>query len=113
MDSRQGIASMGEKGHFHLGQVVQHRLFGYRGVIIDVDPEFSLSDNWYEKVAKNNPPRHKPWFRILVHNTAYETYEAQENLLPESDPDKINHPDIREHFKGYNNGRYVPGIQIN
>ncbi len=61
------------KGNFHLGQVVQHRLYGYRGVIVDVDPEFRLSEEWYNQVAKSRPPRNKPWFRILVHNTAYET----------------------------------------
>ena len=104
---------MSIRGNFHLGQVVQHRLYGYRGVIIDVDPEFQLSEDWYNQVAKSRPPRHKPWFRILVHNTAYETYEAQENLVAEDEPDKINHPYLRQHFCGYAKGRYVPTIQIN
>ena len=104
---------MSSTGNFHLGQVVQHRLYGYRGVIVDVDPQFSLTDDWYDQVAKSKPPRHKPWFRILVHNTTYETYEAEENLLAESEPDKINHPDLPQYFRGYNKGSYVPNIIIN
>jgi heat shock protein HspQ len=100
-------------GNFHLGQVVQHRLYGYRGVIVDVDPEFTLSEDWYQQVAMSKPPRNKPWFRILVHNTAYETYEAEENLQAELEPDKINHPDLQQHFCGYQKGRYVPSISIN
>lgn len=42
--------------NFQLGQVVKHRLSGYRGVIIDADPEFQLSEDWYDQVAKSRPP---------------------------------------------------------
>ena len=104
---------MDVRGNFHLGQVVHHRRYGYRGVIIDVDPEFKLSNDWYDEVAKSRPPRNKPWFRILVHNTSYEAYEAEENLEAELEPSKINHPDLRQHFSGYQKGRYVPSMRIN
>ena len=36
--------------HFHIGQVVTHSLFGYKGAIYDVDAEFMLTDEWYKKV---------------------------------------------------------------
>jgi len=105
--------AMDNKGNFHLGQVVEHKLYGYRGVVVDVDPQFTMSEEWYQEVAKSRPPRHKPWCRILVHNTSYEVYEAEENLRAEKEPGKINHPDLRQHFSGYNSGRYVPSIRIN
>ena len=101
------------QGNFHLGQVVQHRLYGYRGVIVDVDSEFKLTDDWYMQVAKSKPLRNRPWFKILVHNTEYETYEAEENLRAEEHPDKINHPDLKDHFCGYSKGAYVTSIPIN
>ena len=104
---------MTAQGNFHLGQVVHHRLYGYRGVIFDVDPEFKLTDDWYRLVAKSKPPRNRPWFKILVHNTAYETYEAEENLRAEEHPVKINHPDLRDHFCGYSKGAYITSILIN
>ena len=42
---------------FSVGEVVQHRLFHYRGVVVDVDPSFQLSDDWYEQMARSRPPR--------------------------------------------------------
>ena len=38
---------------FTIGQVVHHVLFDYRGVVFDVDPCFSGTDDWYEKVARS------------------------------------------------------------
>ena len=51
---------------FAIGQVIHHRRFGYRGVIVDVDPSFQLTDEWYEEVALSRPPKDKPWYHILV-----------------------------------------------
>ena len=31
---------------FKLGQIVEHKLFGYRGVIFDIDPEYQGTDEW-------------------------------------------------------------------
>lgn len=33
---------------FSVGDLIHHRLFGYRGVIVDADLNFQLTDNWYE-----------------------------------------------------------------
>ena len=41
--------------NFSIGQLVQHKLFNYRGVIIDVDPTFQGSDSWYQEMAKIIP----------------------------------------------------------
>ena len=35
---------------FRIGQVVRHRLFPFRGVIFDVDPEFANTEEWYEAI---------------------------------------------------------------
>ena len=45
------------EANFHVGQLVQHALFGYRGVVVDVDADFQLSDEWYEEVARSRPPK--------------------------------------------------------
>ena len=34
---------------FSVGEIVEHLRFGYRGVVYGVDPEFSLSEAWYER----------------------------------------------------------------
>ncbi|MXZ44789.1 MAG: heat shock protein HspQ, partial [Gammaproteobacteria bacterium] len=51
---------------FHLGQIVEHVRFGYRGVIYHCDGEFSLTDEWYDEMAKSKPPKNKPWYGVLV-----------------------------------------------
>ena len=33
---------------YQIGQVVRHRLFPFRGVVFDIDPIFSNTDEWYE-----------------------------------------------------------------
>ena len=45
---------------FALGEVVRHRKFGYRGAIYGVDAVFSLSEEWYEAVARSRPPKDQP-----------------------------------------------------
>ena len=33
---------------FSLGQIVYHSKFKYRGVIVDADPNFQGTDEWYD-----------------------------------------------------------------
>ncbi|MGB1069838.1 MAG: heat shock protein HspQ, partial [Henriciella sp.] len=33
---------------YQIGQIVRHRLFDFYGIIFDVDPVFSNTDEWYE-----------------------------------------------------------------
>ena len=58
--------AMTTNAHFSIGELVHHKLFDYRGVIIDVDPRLMLSDEWYEAVARSRPPKDQPWYRVLV-----------------------------------------------
>ena len=57
---------------FSLGQIVYHSKFKYRGVIVDADPNFQGTDEWYESVAKSKPDKNKPWYHVLVHIFFYE-----------------------------------------
>ncbi|MGI9510676.1 MAG: heat shock protein HspQ, partial [Geminicoccaceae bacterium] len=41
---------------FHIGQVVKHRFFPFRGVIFDVDPEFANTEEWYEAIPEDVRP---------------------------------------------------------
>ena len=95
-----------KEAHWHIGQLVHHKLFGYRGVIYDVDPVFMLPDEWYEQVAKSRPPKNEPWYRVLVNDSDQETYVAQRNLEADNTGIAINHPAIEIHFSGFDNGQY-------
>jgi heat shock protein HspQ len=101
------------KAQFHIGQLVHHRLFDYRGVILDVDPVFQGTEEWYDQVARSRPPRDKPWYRILVHEANHETYVAERNLEPDESTDPINHPLLSEFFSGFRDGRYQLLTRVN
>lgn len=91
---------------FSIGDVIKHKLFGYHGVIYDVDAVFMGSDEWYRTVAQTNPPKDRPWYRVLVDNQGIETYVAERNL--EACPTHtINHPLLRVYFRESDSGRYI------
>ncbi len=92
---------------FSVGDLVHHKLFDYRGVVVDVDPKMMLSDEWYETVARSRPPRDKPWYRVLVHNAMHETYVAERNLEPDGSNEPIRHPLVGTFFSEFSDGRYV------
>lgn len=91
---------------FHIGQLIRHKLFDYRGVIIDVDPEFQNDDDWYEYVALSRPPKDKPWYRVLVHNAVHETYVAERNLEQDNSEKPINNPLVESIFYEFKDGSY-------
>lgn len=93
---------------FSIGQIVHHRLFDYRGVIFDVDGEFTGSEQWYQTVALSRPPRDQPWYRVLVDSASHETYVAERNLEASTDLGPIRHPMVDSHFSGIRQGVYLP-----
>ncbi len=98
---------------FSPGQLVRHRLFHYRGVVVDVDPAFQLSDEWYEQVARSRPPRDRPWYHVLVHDAVHTTYVAERNLEADDSAQPIRHPLVDEHFAGFRDGRYRSRQMLN
>lgn len=92
---------------FSVGQLVIHKLFNYRGVIIDVDPDFQGTEDWYNRVALTRPPRDKPWYRVLVHNASHETYVAERNLEMDDSGNPVNHPMIEHIFRDFVDGKYI------
>ncbi len=96
---------------FAIGQVVKHRLFPFRGVIFDVDPQFSNSEEWYEAIpADVRPRRDQPFYHLLAENseTEYIAYVSEQNLLEDQSGDPVRHPQLREMFEKTSDGRYRP-----
>ncbi len=98
---------------FSIGQLVHHLLFDYRGVIVDIDPYFQLTDEWYDAVAKSRPPKNEPWYHVLVHEVVNSTYVAEQNLEPDPSGRKINHPMTGKLFTEFRNGRYISDEKVN
>ena len=92
---------------YHVGQIIDHKKFGYRGVVFDVDAEFNGSEQWYESVAKSRPPKDAPWYHVLVDGEDYTTYVAERHLKESENTMPINHPLIEVYFSGLADKRYV------
>jgi len=96
---------------FSIGQVVRHRLFSFRGVIFDVDPEFANTEEWYEAIpAEVRPRKDQPFYHLLAENseTEYVAYVSEQNLLEDETGEPVRHPQIREMFEKKPDGRYSP-----
>ncbi|QJC37563.1 heat shock protein HspQ [Enterobacteriaceae endosymbiont of Donacia bicoloricornis] len=51
---------------FGIGQQVRHKLLGFLGVIVDIDPEYSLHDPKINEVAESKKLRNKPWYHVVM-----------------------------------------------
>ncbi|MDO6414961.1 heat shock protein HspQ [Sphingomonas sp. BIUV-7] len=95
---------------FALGEVVRHRLFGFRGVVFDVDPVFANSDEWYDAIPEEvRPVKDQPFYHLLAENAeaSYVAYVSQQNLEPDRSDEPIDHPAISGLFEPFTDGRYA------
>ncbi len=104
---------MAANARFSIGDLVHHKLFDYRGVVVDVDPQMMLSDDWYDTVARSRPPKNKPWYRVLVHDAIHETYVAERNLEQDETNEPIRHPLVDTFFCNFSDGHYVTAGRMN
>jgi len=108
--SIQYPSSHAEEARFRIGQVVRHRLFPFRGVIFDVDPEFSNTEEWWESIPENVRPRkNQPFYHVFAENESshYVAYVSQQNLLEDESGDPVMHPDIPDYFREVDDGIYM------
>lgn len=96
---------------YHVGQVIHHTLFDYRGVIIDVDPEFRIGS---ELNAQDRRPSGnlkstgiRPWYHVLVDGTADRTYVSEQNIEPDVQGAPVDHPDVIDYFEKQTVDGYV------
>lgn len=94
---------------FHIGQVVKHRYFPFRGVIFDVDPEFANTEEWYEAIPEDvRPKKDQPFYHLLAENSDnyYVAYVSEQNLEVDQTGDPVEHPQVPELFGELRDGVY-------
>ena len=94
---------------FGIGEVVRHRLFDFRGVVFDVDPQFANSEEWYASIPEEiRPPKNQPFYHLLAENaeSSYVAYVSQQNLIPDDSEEPVDHPAIATMFDRLEDGRY-------
>src|SRR5690348_1139252 len=95
---------------FAIGQVVKHRIYPFRGVIFDVDPVFSNTEEWLASIPEEvRPRRDQPFYHLLAENaqTTYVAYVSEQNLLPDESGKPVSHPQVPQFFKELKSGYYV------
>ncbi len=91
---------------FSPGQIVRHKRYEYRGVVVAVDVHCLAEDEWYESNL-TRPKRNQPWYHVLVDGSKATTYAAQSNLELDKTPSEVNHPLVPFFFLGFADGSYV------
>lgn len=102
-----------QNARYSVGQLIRHKLFNYRGVIVDVDPCFMGTEEWYQQMARTRPPKEAPWYRVLVHNATHETYVAERNLQEDDSGAPVKHPSLEDYFSDFRDGVYIPHQRSN
>ena len=95
---------------FSIGEVVRHRVYPFRGVIFDVDPEFANAEEWWLSIPEQVRPRKdQPYYHLLAENeeATYEAYVSEQNLLSDETGVPCRHPLVDEYFES-REGHYVP-----
>ena len=96
---------------FRIGEIVKHRVFPFRGVIYDVDPEFANTEEWYNSIpAEVRPRKDQPFYHLLAESDegGYVAYVSEQNLLPDNSDEPIRHSQVAEIFIKDKAGGYRP-----
>ncbi|MBT8153477.1 heat shock protein HspQ [Epibacterium ulvae] len=101
---------------YKLGQVVRHRKHPFRGVVFDVDPQFSNTEEWYQAIPEGSrPSKEQPFYHLLAENdqSFYVAYVSEQNLVADYSGDPIEHPDVPDMFGNFDGAAYALHYQMN
>ena len=94
---------------FNLGAVVRHRIYPFRGVVFDVDPEFANTEEWWLAIPEGmRPSKDQPFYHLLAENadSEYIAYVSEQNLVPDTSGEALRHAGISEVFERAPDGAY-------
>ncbi len=94
---------------YAIGQVVRHRIYPFRGVIFDVDPEFAETEEyWLSIPAHIRPSKDQPFYHLLAENeqSSYVAYVSEQNLVPDDSGEPVGHPQTSLIFESFRSGHY-------
>ncbi|MFT5288231.1 MAG: heat shock protein HspQ [Planctomycetota bacterium] len=105
MVSRKQRPDGGPPSEFVPGELVRHRRYGYRGVVVDFDSSCQAPNTWYQS-NKSQPKRDQPWYHVLVDGSTATTYAAEDSLRLDHTRVEIQHPMLALYFGAFLNGGY-------
>jgi len=84
---------------FNIGDLVVHKRFGYRAVIIDADPLFQASGRYNPQAFKREFSMRNPWYRLLVDSSSQMTYVEECFLVLDKSQQAIDNPHIGHYLE--------------
>jgi len=97
---------------YRVGQVIRHKRWGYRGVIIGWDVKAKAPESWINVNHENNLEwRKMPNYSILVH--VDDRSPPQTTYVPEANIEiitntKVDHPEVDDYFESFDGVQYIP-----
>src|SRR5271154_1286295 len=94
---------------FGIGQVVKHRFSPFGGVIFDVYPIFSNTEEWWHSIpAEVRPAKEQPFYHLYAENadSQYVAYVSEQNLMSDESGEPVRHPEVSLTFERTEDGRY-------
>src|ERR1700730_9503329 len=94
---------------FQIGHIVRHRIFSFRGVIFDIDPQFANTEEWWLSIPEDVRPRKdQPFYHLLAENEqgSYNADGSRQDLLPDATGKPVGHPHTALIFDGFEGGQY-------
>ncbi|XP_042876843.1 uncharacterized protein LOC122256315 isoform X1 [Penaeus japonicus] len=97
---------------WRVGQVVKHKRWGYKGVIIGWDLKCKAPESWIEQMHDGHKHwRDQPNYALLVdtkdRKNSQITYVPQENISPVL-KEEVTHPEMGTYFDFYDGAQYIP-----
>src|ERR1700742_3207859 len=96
---------------FQIGQIVRHRIFSFRGVIFDIDPEFNNTEEWWLSIPEDvRPHKDQPFYHLLAENSEAKSAPSspEKIFLPDDSGEPIRHSQVAEIFIKDKSGGYRP-----
>lgn len=104
------ILTSARSAKFSIGQVVKHRDYPFRGIIFDVDPVFSNSEEWYLAIPEDKrPDRNQPFYHLFAENadSEYIAYVSEQSLIPDTSGEPIRHSQALLAFEQGDDGELI------
>ncbi len=102
----ESFQSTSETPLFKEGEIIHHKRYDYRGVIVGLDLYCEAENDWYQS-NQTQPERNQPWYHVLVDGGDHTTYVAQSNLETDTSGEPVDHPLIEHFFRGFEKGSYI------
>ena len=95
--------------------MVRHKVFPFRGVIFDVDPEFANTEEWWNSIpAEVRPSKDQPFITCSrkTRRREYVAYVSEQNLVSDESGHPLRNPQVYQIFDRDPTGQFRPKMSF-